>query len=326
MTSPQIVGLFTLASLVVQTGILWLAVRVCRLPKRGVGRAAVVVIVQFTLNMVLAFGLFDGLDDPGGGGFALVLLTTAVQIVVTVGLIRRLFGGRLGPSIGAFAIYCVGSIAAGLVLVFILRQFVQTYQLQASSMNPNLRGFHDVEALPDGTHLIVAANSPDDPRGIPEGGPSGAIVAETFEYRQVPRPGWPSFAADRFFCNRTRAPERWDAIVFRHPEDTALIYAKRLVGLPGEKVEIRDGAVWVNGERQSPPARLGPIRYTSGFVFGDEPPPPFERQLGPDEFFVLGDNTERSSDSRVWGPVPRENIIGVADAIYWPPDRWRRDP
>jgi signal peptidase I len=326
MTSPQILGLFVLASLLVQTGILCLAARVCRLPKRGLGRAAVVIVVQFALSLGLAVAVLDFLDDPGGGGSALALMMTAVQVAVTIWLIRRLFGGRLGPSIGAWALYSVGSILAGIGLVFCLRQFVQTYQLQASSMNPNLRGFHVVEDLPDGNHLIVAANAPDDPHGIPAGGPSGAIVAETFEYREAGRPAVHTETADRLLCNRSRLAERWAAIVFRHPENRDLIYAKRLVGLPGERVEIRDGAVWINGERQSPPARLGPIRYTSGFAYGVEPPPPYERQLGPDEYFVLGDNTERSSDSRVWGPVPRENIIGVVDAIYWPPGRWRRDP
>ena len=325
MTSPQILGLFILATLLVQTGVLYLSVRVCRLPKRGVRRAAVVVAVQVILNVGFAYAALNVVDEPGGGT-ALALILTAAQVAVIVWLIRRLFGGRLGPSIGAFALYGVGSIAAGAVLVFAFRQFVLTYQLQASSMNPNLRGFHVLEALPDGNHLIVAANAPNDPFQVRTGEPSGAIVAETFEYREAGRPAGYTATADRVFCNRTRSPERWAAIVFRHPENRDMIYVKRLVGLPGERVEIRDGSVWINGERQVPPTRLGPIRYTSGFVFGDELPPPFGRQLGPDDFFVLGDNTQSSSDSRVWGPVPRENIVGVVDAIYWPPGRWRRDP
>jgi signal peptidase I len=326
VTSPQILALFILAGLVVQTGMLCHGVSVCRLPRRSVGRALIVVVVQFVLTVGgLAFGVLDGLDDPDWGGFSLALLSFVVQICVTVWLLKLLFGGRFWPRVGAWAIQTVGSILAGLVCVAILRQFVHTYQPQASSMNPNLRGFHVVEDLPDGNHLIVGVNPPWDTY-LPPGATAGGLVAETFEYREVPRPRHHTHPADRVLCNRTRVPERWAAIVFRHPEDPAVVYVKRLVGLPGEKVEIRDGAVWINGERQSPPARLGPIRYTSGFVFGDEPPPPFERQLGPDEFFALGDNTERSSDSRVWGPVPRENIIGVADAIYWPPDRWRRDP
>jgi signal peptidase I len=326
MTSPQIVGLFALASLVVQTGILCLAARVCRLPKRGVGRAAILAAVQLLFNLVVLVGFLSLADVLGFPSDALLLLVTLVQFIMTVCLIRRLFGGKWLPSVGASILYLIGTGLTGLALVFGLQEFVQTYQLRAGSMNPNVRGFHVVEDLPDGNHLIVGTSPPDDRRDVPPGATSGGIVAETFEYRELPRAGRHTHAADRFFCNRTRGPERWAVIVFRHPEYPEQIYGKRLVGLPGEKVEIRDGAVWINGERQSPPARLGPIRYTSGFVCGDEPPPPFERQLGPDEFFVLGDNPERSSDSRVWGPVPRENILGVVDAIYWPPGRWRRDP
>jgi signal peptidase I len=193
-------------------------------------------------------------------------------------------------------------------------------------MSPNIRGYHVVELLPDGNHLIIAANDPNDPRQIPAGERSGAIIAETYEDREVPRPAKHTHAPDRFVCNKTKFPERWDVVVFKHPENPGMMYLMRLVGLPGERIEIRDGAAWVNGGRLDPPTRLGPIRYVSGQDAPGVEAPPFEVTLGPDEYLMLGDNSTRSADSRHFGPVKRNLIVGVADLIYWPPARWRIRP
>jgi signal peptidase I len=192
-------------------------------------------------------------------------------------------------------------------------------------MSPNIRGYHVVEVLPDGNHLIHAANAPGGER-VPVGEPSGAIVAETFEYRVTTRPATYTHTADRFICNKTKFPERWDAAVFKYPREPAILYVKRLVGLPGETIAIHDGAVWVNGDRLTPPERLGPIRYESEFHLPGEEAREFAVTLGPDDYFMLGDNTNKSADSRMWGPVKRELIVGVADLIYWPPARWRIRP
>ncbi|HJZ90576.1 MAG TPA: signal peptidase I [Gemmataceae bacterium] len=131
---------------------------------------------------------------------------------------------------------------------------------------------------------------------------------------------------DRFLCNKAKVPMRWDVIAFRFPKNPTVSYIKRLVGMPGETISIKEGAVWVNGERLTPPARLGPVTYRSlGEINENEVPPP-DVVLGPDQFFVLGDNTNASADSRDWGPVPRDHVVGVVDVIYWPPGRWRLNP
>lgn len=104
-------------------------------------------------------------------------------------------------------------------------------------------------------------------------------------------------------------PRRGDIVVFVSPnggED----YIKRIVGLPGERVEIRDGAVWINGYRLDEPYLNSGIPYAGAW------------SLGPDEYFVLGDNRANSSDSHAWGPLPRRNIIGKAWLCYWPPQHW----
>jgi signal peptidase I len=140
---------------------------------------------------------------------------------------------------------------------------------------------------------------------------------------------------DRILACKFIAPRRWDLVVFRYPEDPATKYVKRLVGFPGEKLSIRDGAVWINGEKLDPPESLTGIQYSPtvelyGQVYsgpGSEPV-----QLGPDEYYVLGDFVQLSSDSRLWKrgapghppyAVPESHLIGVVINIYWPINRWR---
>ena len=95
----------------------------------------------------------------------------------------------------------------------------------------------------------------------------------------------------------------------RQPHETELI--KRVVGLPGERIEARGGDVYIDGRRLVEP-------YLPKRVITDDFGP---RRVPPDHVFVLGDNRGNSADSRVIGPVPEENIIGRAVARVWPPQR-----
>lgn len=88
-------------------------------------------------------------------------------------------------------------------------------------------------------------------------------------------------------------------------------FIKRIVGLPGEEMEIREGQVFISGERLREP-----------YVENRSQDNLEARVLGSAEYFVLGDNRTNSSDSRQWGSVPRENIIGLAWLCYWPPNCW----
>lgn len=114
-------------------------------------------------------------------------------------------------------------------------------------------------------------------------------------------------------------PKRGDVIVFIYPEDPKKDFIKRLVGLPGEAVEIKDGTVYINGSPLSGQTFNMRYYYNRG-QFGDEN----KKIIVPkDSFFVLGDNSASSADSRYWGFVPRSNLLGKAMIIYWPPQRIR---
>ncbi len=109
---------------------------------------------------------------------------------------------------------------------------------------------------------------------------------------------------------RIHPPERGDIIVFHPPNGDSDDYIKRVVGLPGETVEVRDGATWIDGVPLEEPYMV-----SSGGSSGP-------RTLGEGQYFVLGDNRANSSDSRSWGILPQEDIIGKAWLCYWPPEKW----
>jgi signal peptidase I len=108
-------------------------------------------------------------------------------------------------------------------------------------------------------------------------------------------------------------PQSGDVIVFHHPtSDMNLI--KRVIGLPGDQVEIEDGMVTVNGVALDEPYIREAPRYEYNGVVPE------------DEYFVLGDNRNNSSDSHSWSFLPEDNIVGKAMLIYWPPSDWELVP
>jgi len=117
---------------------------------------------------------------------------------------------------------------------------------------------------------------------------------------------------------RFNPPKRGDIIVFQAPQKALDVvgstthdaYIKRVIGLPGDMVEVRDGKVFINGEVLQEDYIQAPPTYS----WGPEVVPA-------DEYLVLGDNRNSSSDGHVWGFLPRESIIGRAVVRFWPPTR-----
>ncbi|MDH3285791.1 MAG: signal peptidase I [Acidobacteriota bacterium] len=114
-----------------------------------------------------------------------------------------------------------------------------------------------------------------------------------------------------------RPIERQDVIVFRYPENPDVDFVKRVIGLPGDRVEIAAGDLFVNGERLDEPYVMKDrrdLRYFFGPVTVPE-----------DGFFVMGDNRDNSRDSRVWGRVPRSLVKGRAFCIWYSYEEDRND-
>ena len=130
---------------------------------------------------------------------------------------------------------------------------------------------------------------------------------------------------DKLFVNkfiyRFQAPQRGDIIVFKYPVDPKKDFIKRLVGFPGETVEIRDGKIHVNGRVLQDPGSFGKFYYYNHDPFGG---PDDKIQVPERSYYVLGDNSANSTDSRFWGFVPQRNVLGKAIFRWWPPLRMGR--
>lgn len=106
-------------------------------------------------------------------------------------------------------------------------------------------------------------------------------------------------------------PQRGDVIVLRNPtQPDGKDLIKRIIGLPGDRIVIKDGKVFVNGVLLDEPYIKEVPRYAG------------EWELGPDEYFVLGDNRNNSRDSHAFGPISRSSIVGRAWLSLWPPESW----
>jgi signal peptidase I len=123
---------------------------------------------------------------------------------------------------------------------------------------------------------------------------------------------------------------RRDVIVFKYPEEPDRDYIKRVIGLPGETVEVREKKVYINGKGLDepyvhflqPPSKETAFHEVTSFDVRERYGPV---TVPADHYFVMGDNRDNSQDSRYWGFLPRENVKGKALVIYWSYEAGRED-
>ena len=168
--------------------------------------------------------------------------------------------------------------------IFLALQFsVQNFRVEGSSMDSTLQ---------DGQYLLV-----------------NKIVYLRFDRdaiaRLVPFLDGGADADETLFA--FHPPKRGEVIIFHFPRDPSRDFVKRVIGVPGDKLEIRRGQVYVNDVALDEPYITHPDRRTVD-----------PTRIGPESYYVLGDNRGASQDSRDWGTVPTENIIGRAWVSYWP--------
>jgi signal peptidase I len=256
------------------------------------------------------------------------LLLSFAYIFISWLIIKLSFQTSLLRAIAVWAISLVAGLV-GLVEVFgiIKPHLFEGFIVPTNAMAPAVWGWHEVSVCPE-CHgvLIVPTQPPGERRDLGFQPHEVAICSSCLKTSSVKTGGSPVQAPDRILVNKLLSPQRWDIIVFRFPHDPTVKYVKRLVGLPGETVYIKEGALWVNGAQSHPPPELVGLRYVTGaekIGLGDLGTLDKPWRLGQDEYWVLGDFSERSSDSRSWGPVPGANIEGVVSLCYWPLSHWR---
>ncbi|MGA7615501.1 MAG: signal peptidase I [Thermoanaerobaculia bacterium] len=177
------------------------------------------------------------------------------------------------------------ALLIALIFVNFARIFVfQAFKIPTASM---------VDNLLVGDHIIV--------NKFVDGPPAIPAFKEFFPFREI---------------------HRGDIAVFRYPRDPAVDYVKRVIGLPGETVTIRDKVVYINGQALAEPYAL----HSDPEIYRDYPGLPevyrLRDQFGPytvppGTYFMMGDNRDKSYDSRYWGTVPRSMIKGKPVLVYW---------
>lgn len=173
------------------------------------------------------------------------------------------------------------ALAVAFVIAMIIRAFIlQAYRIPSSSME---------DTLLKGDHILATKYT------------YGLTVP--FTTKKI-------WGADRI-------PKRGDIIIFTFPENHAMDFVKRVVGLPGDTIEVREKKVYINGKPFATPFE----KYTDPFVLSQGPGRVRDYfgpvAVSPGHVFVMGDNRDQSYDSRFWGQVPIENIKGKALAIYF---------
>ena len=184
---------------------------------------------------------------------------------------------------GKFVWELIQTVALTLLIFLAMRAVIQNFKVEGTSMEPTLRS-NEFLIVNKATYTRV------------DGTPIERVISSR-------EPGAPVFLFGE--------PSRGDIVVFRFPAQPDKDFIKRIIGVPGDTIEIRNGRVILNGTPQDEP-------YISREPSYDTP----RTVVPPGNYFVLGDNRPNSSDSHVWGFVPADNLIGKAWFAYWPPSDW----
>ncbi len=339
-TTALLVGTFSVL-LVVEYGFnaffLFLGSRWARIPNVTFRRAlwATIVVVAVNLLALLPIAILDRVHVSD---LWQSILIAAMQLAILLGLmwwaIAKVFKTSLWRATLAWLPTLIPEVGFALIAAFGIRPYLfEAFKIPTNAMAPTIIGQHWEAPCP--RCGSPAFSGPEPNRGMPFQNPVLMICSRELRSCEIANPPREEHPGDRLVVNKLLCPKRWDIIVFRWPENAEINYCFRLIGLPGETVVIRNGSVWINGEKKTPPDCCKGIEYLdhierwSGALWGSEAQP---ARLGPDEYFVLGDFSSRSKDSRLWQQgapghppyaVPSSHIIGVATHIYWPPERWR---
>ena len=183
------------------------------------------------------------------------------------------------------------AVVLALLVFFVIQISVQNFQVKGSSMKPTLDG---------GEYLMV-----------------NKVSYLRVDMQRLARlvPFWDVEASDQRYLPFSHPPKRGDVVVF-HAPTTPQDFVKRVIGLPGEDVKIKDGKVYIDGVELDESY----LAYSDLTRSMDCTPrlESFDCRLQEGQYFVLGDNRGKSHDSKNWGPVPLENVVGKVWFVYWP--------
>jgi signal peptidase I len=309
--------------------------RAIGLAEAGWRRAASATGALFVTDMA-SLGLLFLL--PHAGNEAVMLAAVGSLQIFAAAILLQLFYGRGADAKPQWPLLVVTYIATLFIPVALqpaLWFVTNSYVIPTQNMAPTLAGVR-LEAKCSkcgGPVYFHVLDEEDRQSGIRD---ESGYCLHCDKYYAAGALAGERHASDRFSIEKLSRPERWSVVAYRTPEEPHPVYVGRIVGLPGETIVFRDGFAHAGDEKLEPPAEISHVHYTATPA-SDHPngyrPPPGEppvwgdpkrpMKLGDDEYFVLGDNTMHSQDSRFFGPVKRSGILGTAAVIYWPKERMR---
>lgn len=206
------------------------------------------------------------------------------------------------------------AVCLALALIVVGAWLTAPFAVVSGSMTPTLLGPHRAfDCARCGKRNVFAVEAPVITGFRPACDDCGATGPQLDLIRIAP--------GDRMLVDYTtllfRQPRRWEVVALRLPETASRIAVKRVVGLPGETVELRGGEVYIDGKLTPKSSAVADIRYDNVPGF----PTPVQWKLAADEYFVLGDNPSISDDSRCWtfgAGVPSQLIVGKPFIVHFP--------
>jgi signal peptidase I len=300
----------------------------------SVWRAVVAWIIFITGSVIIAmfagsrFVLYGASDAAAHGALFSIISTvfsaifTFVLIVISIGLTYR---RGIKTSIKGALLPLSAILITGLVTRFLFNPYVaESFVASTNSMSPAIRPVHYQSACiscGQGEVIVGAYNfNVDRISNTPAEKAAGICsnclkhVATTWSLKPV------MYGADHFIVDKTVLPARWDIAAYRNQQ--GVLHVSRVVGLPGERIQLAEGHVQINGKVLQTPSNIGAVEYgqtaaTSLRTVGVQQ----AVTLSNSEYFLASDNQAQAMDSRFVGPINFKNILGVVSCRFWPLNR-----
>ena len=336
MTALLILAGVVVVSIVHLSVFIWIGGMLAQAPRATWGRAVFAALALLVASLVLKIMEVATLAAfPKARFFEVALVACCgliAQVCLTWLILRKTQQTSVGGTWLVWGITFMSSVVMLAAVSLVVRPYlIEGFMSPSNAMCPALLGNHRVGRCPHCSQsMVISASELREKRGEQQSEQDGICInclksGTLNEYSQIDGP------PDRFFVDKTASPQRWDIIAYYRPQREAELsqgeppikYVHRLVGLPGESLVIKEGSVWIDGEKLAMPAELTGLEYVSTEAFEELGTPDNPLVLNNDQYCVLGDFSKRSLDSRIFGPVPKENLIGVVTIRYWPLARFR---
>jgi signal peptidase I len=329
----MLVALLTF-SIVLFTWLLLLGARRADIPgvsfKRALLATLAVQLAYLVVRwLVRAAFRIDFPDEPKQYPYTGSIAELVLAALVACAVVQWILNTTIRKAFMAWLPTLLATVAAWVLAFAVVRPFLfEAFLVPTNAMAPTIVGRHLRGTCPSCGGVVFFSPRP---RNIDSAEKELGICGNCMQASEVTVTSEQVFSGDRLIAAKFLRPRRWDLVVFRNPEDPAVQYVSRLIGLPGDEVAIRDGKVWINGTPAQKPAEISALVYVAHPVAAAKPVwGPVK--LGSGEYIVLSDFSLRAKDSRVWESgapghppyaVPENYISGVVTHIYWPPSRWR---